>query len=275
MKRVLKINASSFFMLVLAGIIFFTAFHGRELKTFFYPHLRELQYQWILYKTRGYEKLETKNFVIRYDQEDQEVIDLVAEASERHYDEMIEMFNYRPKRKTVVILYNDPAALMANSNLGKGKPPMGVYYASTVQVLSPRQWVGEHEDMREVFLNEGPMVHEFTHLLVDDMAKGNYPLWFTEGMALYQEYVQTGYEWGKDLRYPEDKPYSLQQLTEDFGSLDEMLAYKRSFEIVRDIVESHGFEGMKQVLEGLGQGKTLAEAKKQAFQEDVLKVYRR
>ena len=273
MKRVLKTNAFNVWILALACIIFFTSFHVGELKTFFYPHLRELQYQWILFMTREYQAIETENFVIRYDKEDKEVISLVAEASEKHYKEVVDMFNYRPKRKTVVILYNDPTALMVNSNLGKGKPPMGVYYASTVQILSPRLWVTEHEDMREVFLNEGPMVHEFTHLLVDDMAKGNYPLWFTEGMALYQEYVQTGYEWGKDLRYPNDKPYSLQQLTEDFGSLDEMLAYKRSFEIVRGIVEDHGFEGMKQVLENLGKGKTLSEAKTEAFQEDVLKIY--
>lgn len=273
MKRVLKTNASSLLIFTLAFIIFIASIHVGELKTFFYPHLRELQYQWILFKTRDYPVIETENFVIRYEQEDQEVIRLVAEASEKHYEEIVDMFNYRPERKTVVILYNDPAALMANSNLGKGKPPMGVYYASTIQVLSPRLWIGAHEDMREVFLNEGPMVHEFTHLLVDDMAKGNYPLWFTEGMALYQEYVQTGYEWGKDLRYPENKPYSLQQLTEEFGSLDEILAYKRSFEIVRDIIESHGFEGMRQVLENLGRGKTLSGAKKEAFQEDILKKY--
>ncbi|AOT70543.1 peptidase MA family metallohydrolase [Geosporobacter ferrireducens] len=273
MKRVLKTTASSLLIFALAFIVFATSFHVGALKTFFYPHLRELQYQWILFKTRDYQAIETENFVIRYDQEDQEVIDLVAEASEKHYEEMVDMFNYRPERKTVVILYNDPAALMTNSNLGKGKPPMGVYYASTVQLLSPRLWVNEHEDMREVFLNEGPMVHEFTHLLVDDMAKGNYPLWFTEGMALYQEYVQTGYEWGKDLRYPEDRPYTLQQLTEEFGNLDEMLAYKRSFEIVRDIIENHGFEGMKQVLESLGSGKTLSAAKREAFKEDVLKIY--
>ena len=42
-------------------------------------------------------------------------------------------------------------------------------------------------------------VHELTHLVVDDLAGGNFPVWFTEGSALYMEYMLLGYEWGRDL----------------------------------------------------------------------------
>ncbi|MEW9123489.1 MAG: hypothetical protein AB2421_12340 [Thermotaleaceae bacterium] len=273
MKRVLKKSTLNGWLLALAFIIFFSSFHEGGLKTALYPYLREIQYHWILFKTRELSEIETEHFRIRYEGEDQEVINLVARASERHYKDICDLFDYYPERKTMVIVYDDAMKLMANANLGHGKPPMGVYYASTVQILSPRLWVKNPQGMEEIFLNEGPMVHEFTHLLVDDIARGNYPLWFTEGMALYQEYVQTGYEWGKNLEYPEGKPYTIEELTNSFHQLDEMLAYKRSFEIVREIIETYGFQDMNQVLRNLGKGYPLAEAKKEAFQIDVLNLY--
>ena len=237
-----------------------------------YPLLRELQHELIIYKTKNYHTRETEHFIIRYEQKDDEIIDLVAKAAEEKYDDVTDMFQYGPENKITVIVYDDPQQLMENTNLKQSKPPMGVYYSSTIQILTPRLWVPEDQDMEFVFLNQGPMVHEFTHLLVDDLTGGNYPLWFTEGLALYQEYVQTGYQWGKDLAY-DGKPYSVKELTNDFNGLDEMLAYKRSFELVRGMVEREGFNSLMEVLKELKKGKSFDEAHQGIFSRSVEEIY--
>lgn len=246
-------------LLAVAIVSLIGMFHYEVLKTHVYPILRKGQHELILYKTKDYKVRETKHFLIKYDSEDDEMIDLVAKASEKYYMEVCNMFGYYPKNKTIVIVYDNPEKLMENASLGQGKPPMGVYFASTIQILSPRIWIPEDENIEDIFMNEGPMVHEFTHLLVDDLAKGNYPLWFTEGVALYQEYIQTGYVWGENLSF-EENPYTIKQLTKNFHQLDQMLAYKRSFEIVKEMAQTKGFDHLRQILKDLGEGKNLTES---------------
>ncbi|QEK13491.1 hypothetical protein FQB35_15145 [Crassaminicella thermophila] len=253
MRRVFN-KKRNILVLLLIFIMFTGIFYFNDVKVHVYPLLRKIQHELILYKTKDYKVRETEHFLIRYNIEDEETINLVEKASEQYYQQVCDMFHYYPKDKTTVIVYNDPSELMKNASLKQEKPPMGVYFASTIQILSPKLWIPQNEDIEDIFMNEGPMVHEFTHLLVDDLAKGNYPLWFTEGLALYQEYAQTGYEWGKDLSF-EGKPYTVKQLTEEFMNLDEMLAYKRSFELVKDIVDTQGFEHLNELLKDLGKGK--------------------
>ncbi|QXM06975.1 hypothetical protein [Crassaminicella indica] len=258
MKRILNRKISKLILFVLVLIMMTGIFNYEILKVHAYPFFRELQHELILYKTKNYKVKETEHFIIRYCMEDEEMIDLIAKASEKHYMEVCDRFNYYPKNKTTVIVYDNPDDLMKNASLKQGKPPMGVYFASTIQILSPRLWIPETEKIEDVFMNEGPMVHEFTHLLVDDLAKGNYPLWFTEGVALYQEYLETGYIWGENLAY-EGKPYTIEELTNDFDEIDVMLAYKRSFELIKERAERKGFDDINRLLEDLGDGKRFEE----------------
>lgn len=264
MKRVFKQKVELISVLMIGFIIFIGSLNSDLLKVRAYPLLREIQHELILYKTKHYRELETEHFIIRYEPEEEAMIKLVAQAAERDYMAVCHMLGYYPEDKTTVIVYQDSEKLMENANLKQGKPPMGVYFASTIQIFSPRLWISEDEDMEYVFMNEGPMVHEFTHLLVDDLTKGNYPLWFTEGVALYQEYVQTGYEWGKGASF-EGQPYTVTQLTQNFGQLDEVLAYKRSFEIVKKMAQEQGFEKINQVLKLLGEGKNFASVHEEVF----------
>jgi len=41
---------------------------------------------------------------------------------------------------------------------------------------------------------ENTALHEMVHLFTDDLGKGNFPTWFTEGVSWYFEYKINGYE---------------------------------------------------------------------------------
>lgn len=272
MGRVFKHRTKRFILVTAIGMLMMGAINFQIVKVHVYPLLRELQHEIIVYKTKDYHIKETEHFIIKHEKYDEEMIDLVAKAAEEKYIEVTKMFEYTPKDKITVIVYDDAQKLMQNTNLEQSKPPMGVYYASTIQILSPRLWVPSDQNMEDIFLNQGPMVHEVTHLLVDDLARGNYPLWFTEGMALYQEYVQTGYEWGENLNY-DGAPFTVEQLTNDFSSLNEMLAYKRSFELVRSLAEREGFEKLNQVLRELKKGESFENSHQLVYGRSVNSMY--
>ncbi|SKC88401.1 peptidase MA family metallohydrolase [Maledivibacter halophilus] len=242
-----------FYIIISMVIIFILiSFNVFGIKGDLYVLFRNIPKKKVLQNVEDYSELKTENFIIKHKTNDLEVLKLVEKAAEKHYGEICNQYDYYPKDKAIVVLYENPDDLLRNANLGKSKPPMGVYYASTIQILSPRLWVPAHEDMEYLFMNEGPMVHEFTHLIIDDITKGNYPLWFTEGLALYSEYIYTGYEWGKDVKW--ENLYSIDELNSNFNKLDQHLAYTQSFRVVRYMVEAYGFEKVKEILEKLEEG---------------------
>lgn len=238
-----------FSILIIIALIFsnFASIKGN-----LYMILRNVPKSIVLYKTKNYKKYNTEHFIIRYKTNDKEIVKLVAKASETYYDKVCKQFGYYPEDKTMVILYDNSKELLKNANLGESKPPMGVYYASTIQVLSPKLWTPSQEDIEYLFMNEGPMVHEFTHLIVDDITRGNYPLWFTEGIALYSEYIHTNFEWGKEVKL--QKIYTIDELNSEFNKLDQYLAYTQSFRVVKYIVETYGYESLMEILDKLKEG---------------------
>jgi len=246
MRKTYYVFISMFIVLIL---IFVNVF---GIKGNLYVLFRNIPKRAVMKNIKDYKEFETENFIIRYKSNDMETVNLVARASEEYYDEICKQYGYYPEDKTVIVLYDNSEELLKNANLAKSKPPMGVYYASTIQILSPKVWCPPNEDMEYLFMNEGPMVHEFTHLVIDDITKGNYPLWFTEGLALYSEYIYTEYEWGKEI--DEEKIYSIDELSNDFNDLDQYLAYTQSFRIVKHMVDTYGFEKVKKILDKLEGG---------------------
>ncbi|HWI54391.1 MAG TPA: hypothetical protein VNT57_01755, partial [Desulfobacteria bacterium] len=137
---------------------------------------------------------------------------------------------------------------------------MGVYWTGVIRVLSPDAWVDEDDPdkFREVFESEGPIAHEFTHLVVDYLTKGNYTRWFTEGIAQYEEERLTGYQMEyRKIKHP-GQLYPLSKMDNDFDNLkDQGLAYYESLQAVNYIVDRYGEEGLQKVLKDLGSGYTL------------------
>lgn len=254
-----------FISMCIITILIFTNVFG--IKGDLYILFRNFPKKTVLKNTAKYNELDTEHFTIRFKTEDTEILELVSKASEEYYDEICKQYDYYPKDKTIVVLYDNSEELLENANLAKSKPPMGVYYASTIQILSPRVWCPPDEDIEYLFMNEGPMVHEFTHLVIDDITKGNYPLWLTEGLALYSEYIFTKYEWGKEIK--DERIYTIEELNNDFNTLDQYLAYTQSFRVVKHMVETYGFEDVKKILKRLESGDSFEKAFKMVTNDKI------
>ncbi len=221
--------------------------------------MRAMVGQEINLRTAGFSEVESKHFIIRYMPIDEEYVDVIASASDKSYAEVSGLFGYYPSQKTILVVYPDTVSLAKSFGWDKNEKAMGVYWAGSIRILSPGQWViGEIENE---FYKEGPMVHEFTHLLVDDLTKGNYNRWWTEGIAQYVEKKITGFQFanpfanGQPIAY-----YKFSELEKNFDKLDQSIAYWQSLQIVEYIVDNYGEDRIFTILEHLGQGNNMSQA---------------
>ncbi len=96
------------------------------------------------------------------------------------------------------------------------------------------------------------MIHEFTHLIVDEKTRGNYPLWLTEGLALFIEKETIGFEWEKGIG--EISNISLKDLNDNFDEIEIGAAYRKSYEVIDKLNDQFGFDKINLLLDNLGIG---------------------
>ncbi|MDL2248554.1 hypothetical protein LJB89_02540 [Tyzzerella sp. OttesenSCG-928-J15] len=161
-------------------------------------------------------------------------------------------FGIEESLRPSIIIHNDKESLY--KALGKDygdNPPMGAYYAGVINILSPEEWVNdENAGLTDKFIKYGPVIHELTHFMLDAKAKGNYELWFCEGVALYSEYKYTGVLWEAENPVSADE-IDFCQMQAFFSSAEEDAAYRAAFDKVRAIVNIYGEAGLKEIMESL------------------------
>lgn len=243
-----KILIAIIFIVFVLGILL-----NGSILTKAYPVYKVIGKDKIENSIKNFKTKESKHFIIRYTEPDSKYVDLIIDTAEKHYYDIAKDLGYTPNGKSTIIVYNNPNEMNKDFSLPKGENAMGIYLNGVISIESPSLWISPNQNVTEVFQYEGPVVHEFTHLIVDDIANGNYPIWFTEGIALLEEYRQDGYEWGKDLSY-NGPLYTYEQLKSDFGLLNEMLAYKRAFQVTKAISDKYGMETIREMLRDLGSG---------------------
>ncbi|KNZ69243.1 hypothetical protein Tfer_2189 [Thermincola ferriacetica] len=250
--------------LVLALFILFVIVSVRApmlSKTYIYSIFRELSKAQMMWKTRSWNQNEGEHFIVRYQSADRDIARLVLDAAENAYIPIRRDFAYAPKDKVLIVVYPTRESLSKSFGWDADESAMGVYWAGVIRVLSPKQWIEADtpEDMKAVFETRGPMAHEFTHLVVDYITRGNYPRWLTEGIALYQEFKIVG-DVEEEYRQPISgkELYPLNVMDRQFDALaDQSLAYRQSYEAVRYIVEKHGESKLWEILVRLSMGETI------------------
>lgn len=189
------------------------------------------------------------HFIIKNRGADEEIVEEIGDLLEKSYYLIGKEFEYYPNKSIPVFVYGSMEEFWAHNKALDGQAVMGLYNMGVIHIVAPDVFA---MTMDEYELN-GPILHEYTHLAVDELTGGNIEIWFTEGMALYQEYNIYGTEWGEFTDY--DYEYSLEDLRGDFMALDSDKAYRKAFLVIKDVYSKEGNEGVKEFMKELKSGK--------------------
>lgn len=240
-------------------------------KTYSYWTVRELIKIYTVLGTWNMDKLTSEHFYVKFKPADRQGAELVLETAEMFYRPVTEDFSFVPDARVPLILYSSKEQLNSSFGWDAKEGAIGVYWGGAIRVLTPEVWIEEKDPVRfrETFVSSGPMVHEFTHLMIDYLTGGNYPRWFTEGVAQYEENKLTGFEF-KDMNgSPGQQLYSMKDLSENFDSLpNQYLAYMEAYSAVRYIVDQHGEKALSDLIKELRGGTDFDQALSKILQLD-------
>jgi hypothetical protein len=259
MRHVLVNNTVPVVGLVLIALLVMTLAPARP-QMWLYPIVRQAATAKINFETRQMAVYETPHFIIKYTAADQDMVAMVAQAAEAAYSPVTQTLNYTPSEKTMVLIYPNKDELRRAFGWSGDQSAMGVYWGGVIQILSPRQWL-KTGDATSEFIHSGPMAHEFTHLVLDHVTSGNYPRWFTEGLAQYVEYKENNYEWITRDNQLTGEIYAMAELDSNFDNLsNQALAYREAFAAVRYIADVYGEDKLQMVVNALKAGNTIEQA---------------
>lgn len=207
---------------------------------------------------RGLPFLDSPHFRIVYTPGARREAEMVRAAAEAAYGPVVARMGARPDGRALVVVEPDAASLRRAFGWGAGEWAAGVYWGGVIRVLAPSAWVpgATEEERQRAFERLNPLAHEFTHYMLDRIARGNYPRWFSEGLAQRYEYQVTGYRWIVPGASDLDQPlYSLDDLERRFDELpNQPLAYREAHLLVDYLAGRCGEEGLRRLVRRLGDG---------------------
>lgn len=166
-------------------------------------------------------------------------------------------FNFTPQEKIPVVIYPSSEALNEHFGWDGDRSPMGVYWMGYINILAPEAWIdGDNHAQSQIFQTMGPMAHEYSHYIIDAQTQGNYPRWFSEGLAQYVE-QSLGYFTTEPPQAQTTALYNFGDLEKAFDQQsDQSLAYWQSLMAVDYLIHTYGAEIPAQILTALGEGQS-------------------
>lgn len=274
MRKLLAETTSPFWLIcgVLLIYISFAWLRAPHLpKQWMYPTVRNITKAGVLYKMDNLAAQESEHFIVKYGPQDQAAVQMIVDIAEEVYGPVTASLGFAPPGKATIVVISSREKMQEKFGWSGEQSAMGVFWSGLIKVLSPQAWLygDDLSAQKAYFSKNGPVAHEFTHLVVDAATRGNYPRWFTEGIAQYQEYRLNGYEWITAANQLDQTLYTLEELEQNFDGLpNQSLAYRESFAAVRYMYETYGDESIRTVLGELNQGKTMRAAIKQVLKMD-------
>jgi tetratricopeptide (TPR) repeat protein len=179
----------------------------------------------------------------------------------------------------------ESAANQIGAELGlfpEARVPVAIYKRNDFKTVTDSpDWSGGFYDgkIRLPFgsLNEvtppirGVLFHEYAHVVVFELTRGNCPLWLNEGIAEMfgrMQHNRSMPEFGRAARNGSFSDFK--KLEAGFNSLSSSnaaLAYQQSYALVNYTVTRYGWHRIKQILSGLGKGMTIEVAISEALKD--------
>lgn len=183
---------------------------------------------------------------------------LILKAAEAAYPLVAEKVGGMPPGTIPVVAHASSTSLQEAFGWTSLQPAAGVYWGGVVRVLAPSAWIESTDDREkaEIYAATNPLAHELTHYALDYRTNGNYPRWFSEGLAQRVEYQATGFLLAGPQPAAPQYGYSLKQLEAGFDHLpDQTLAYQISLGLVDAMADRCGGDpGLRRVIGQLGGG---------------------
>lgn len=189
-------------------------------------------------------RLDSRHFTVYYPKGQATEAHVVLASLEKALPMEEKNLDVRVSKPLTVVMYGSAAAM----NQAVGEPSqadnIGYEYRGVIDVLSPGVWLGSDAQALHAFLQQGPTDHELGHALLALKADMNYPAWFNEGVAQYEDFRATGYQWITPSNALTGQLYSMGQLgNRTFYALsNQSRAYREGLALVTylETVRGHG-----------------------------------
>lgn len=172
----------------------------------------------------------------------------------------------------------ESAANQVGAELGhfpEARVSVGIYKRDDFKAVTDSpDWAGGYYDgkirlpfgvLKEITpVMRGVLFHEYAHVVIFELTRGNCPLWLNEGIAEMFGRMQHNRPMSEFGRAARKKTFAdFRKLESGFSSLsaaDAALAYQQSYALVNYMVTTYGWHRIRQVLTALGKGMTFDEA---------------
>ena len=213
-------------------------------------------------RIEGFTTVENENFRVRMSAAEAAVyghraLNLLEQA---HTDLSVRYGIALPTRTTVEI-YPDPKDFGVRTF---GIPDIGGYLGVC---FGPVFTVNSPATSRANW--EAVLWHEFAHVITLTLTNNKMPRWLSEGISVFEE-LRHNPAWGQHMslayrdRIVEERTQPISRMSAAFMEAQEpedtMFAYYQSYLVVRYLVETHGFDALRDLLEDLGTGTAINEA---------------
>ena len=208
----------------------------------------------------GMGKGQSSRFILSYDSGiKSDAADKVLDVLEDAYNRVGRDFGTYPESRVPVILYTGKDYREITGSPGWS----GGQYDGKIRLP-----VGGMTEVTPVV--RSVLFHEYTHVVVRELTRGNCPVWLNEGLAEIEgrkEFDPPLAALNKASAGGTLLPFS--SLTGSFVSLQGKsvdLAYQQSYSLVRYMISAYGWHTMKELLTTLGEGRSFEAAAARAYQ---------
>lgn len=214
----------------------------------------------------GFDRLTGTHFIVLYPpgyHKDARLVEQVAEAAWPIETRDLSVY---PSGRILIVVWPSEKAMNHAVSVPAQDNDIGFDYQGVIDVLAPSSWLGASPAASQQYRRQGPVAHELGHELLNFKADGNYPDWFNEGVAQYEDWRVTGYQWLTRNNYLSGPLYPPGELTRHFYTLPhQSRAYRESLALVQYLVASHGLATFDRFLARLGDNQSFDQALQRTY----------
>jgi tetratricopeptide (TPR) repeat protein len=198
--------------------------------------------------------IELPHFEVKYKESLSIDADLAASILEKAYLDIGKDLAYFPKTKTGVFFYSSNDF----KNIFKMPAIVRAFYDGNIRMPIPGERLGNEEFSRHIY-------HEYTHALLSAKTMNNCPVWFSEGIAMWEDFHKSGYNLKNLLVNAETVDgITLESLDKEFDNNEigpnRVAYYLLSYTVVAYIIDSWGIAGLQDILKRLADGQHVVNA---------------